>query len=165
MFIYEDPKATPLETPAVHINPYLIDFKDVFLDKRSSTLCNVPEVVYGSFALDGGYYTLNGIEREELLAKEPNAVLWLRRFVGAEELLYDKERWCLWLGDAAPADLKRMPHVMERVEAVRNWRRARVRATTVKLADSPTLFSENRQPRRDYIAIPKVSSERRPIMP
>ncbi|MBL7981547.1 MAG: class I SAM-dependent DNA methyltransferase [Flavobacteriales bacterium] len=165
LFIYDDPKGAALETQAVHINPYLIDFKDVFLDKRSSTLCDVPEVVYGSFALDGGYYTLNGEERAELLAKEPNAVHWLRRFVGAEELLYNKERWCLWLGAAAPADLKGMPHVMERIEAVRNWRRARGRATTIKLADTPTVFAEVRQPRTNYIAIPTLSSERRRYIP
>lgn len=165
LYVYDDPRSSPTEISASHINPYLIDYKDVFLDKRNSTLCNVPEIVYGSFALDGGYYTLDVDDRNNLVRSEPKAERWLRRFVGAEELLYDKDRWCLWLQDAPPAELKVMPLVLERVEAVRNWRKARGRATTVKLADSPTMFAEVRQPRSNYIAIPTLSSERRRYIP
>ena len=165
IYEYADIKGEPTRNEAKHINPYLVDSVDVFLENRKSPLCASPALNYGSFALDDGQYTLALHERNALLAKEPQAAEYIRPFLGAEEMLNAKERWCLWLEGAEPAKLKTMPAVLERIEAVRKWRASRDRANTVKLADTPALFAERRQPEKTYVAIPTVSSVRRPYLP
>jgi hypothetical protein len=149
-----------------HINAYLIDGPDVRLASRAGPLCaGAPAVSYGSFALDGGHYTLSPAERDALLAETDGAAApLLRRFVGSQELIRGRERWCLWLADASPEAL-RLPAIRRRVEAVRAWRARRGRAATRALADTPALFAEIRQPATDYLAIPTLSSERRACIP
>jgi hypothetical protein len=165
IYEYDDIKGDPHPVPAAHINPYLTDAVDLFIENRRESICAAPPALYGSFALDDGRYTLDESTYKELLASEPMASQFLRPFVGGEELINGGQRWCLWLKDAPPAALKAMPAVMDRVEAVRKWRSSRDRETTKKLAATPTLFAEVRQPQSDYIAIPTVSSERRNYLP
>lgn len=162
---YGDSDGDPTFLRVTAINPYLVEGNFVALPNRSTPISNAPAMSYGSFALDDGNYTLNEAERTTLLERAPEAETWLRPFVGGQELLHAEQRWCLWLKDVAPAALKGCTAVLERVTRVREWRAASNRETTKKLAATPTVFAEVRQPDSSYVAIPTVSSERRPYIP
>jgi hypothetical protein len=135
------------------------------VSRRSSPLCSVPPLVYGSKPADGGNLLLTPTERDEFLKKEPAAAPFVRRFTGSEEFINNIERYCLWLIDCPPDQLRKMPEVLSRVEKVRAMRLDSKKAPTRALADTPTVFAELRQPSTDYLVIPEVSSERRSYIP
>ena len=172
IYDYPQSNAEPLAIPATRINPYLADAVDVLLFKRGEPLCQVPRINYGSMANDKrktdkglGNLILNRPGRDDLLAETPDLEPYIRPFMGSEEFLNGTERWCLWLAEAPPGLLRRSPKLMGRIEAVREARLASGRPETVKLAGTPSLFGEIRQPATDYLLVPKVSSEDRPHMP
>ena len=165
LFEYATPKSMPQELRVKNINPYLVDAADVLVAKLSKPLAKVPEISYGSMANDGGHLLLSDTEKKELLAMEPNAGRFIRPFVGSQEFINNIPRWCLWLKDASPSDIRNLPEVAKRIEAVRAYRKASKRLATVKLADFPSLFGELRQPTSEYILIPGVSSENRRYIP
>lgn len=165
IYDYPDINAEPHALNAVNINPYLVDAPDVALVSRRAPICPVPEIVFGSMPNDGGCLLLSDEEKQELVNSEPQAERWLRPFVGADEFLYSTPRWCLWLVGISPAELRSMPLVAERVEAVRMHRLQSRRETTRELANYPTLFGENRHPESPYVLVPGVSSERRIYIP
>jgi hypothetical protein len=152
-------------TPARNVSPYLIEGSDVVALSRTTPVCSVPEIAFGSMPNDGGHLLLSEEEKAELLRVEPGAKRFIRPILAPEEFINGKERFCLWLVNAAPDELRAMPLVMERVNAVRETRAKSKRATTKELAKTPTLFGEIRQPTRRYLAIPKTSSERRAYIP
>ena len=162
---YETVKSEPVVADVGNINPYLVEADDLVIDKRRSPICPVPEIVFGSMPNDGGHLLLSTQERDELLAAEPKAKPWIRRFLGADEFINNLERWCLWLQDCPAAELKAMPEVMKRVRAVAAHRKSSSRAATQTLAATPHLFGEIRQPLGGYILIPRHSSERRNTIP
>ncbi|MBL9187631.1 MAG: class I SAM-dependent DNA methyltransferase [Opitutaceae bacterium] len=149
----------------LNINPYLIVGTDTVVTARTKPLCPVPEIVFGSMPNDGGHLLLTSPEKEQLLAAEPKAQKFIRPLLGAEEFINDVPRWCLWLVEATATELRAMPAVMKRIEGVRQHRLASTRAATRKLAATPALFGENRQPMGRYLAIPSISSERRRYIP
>jgi hypothetical protein len=153
------------EIQVKNINPYLVEGTDVFLLPRKSPICSVEPVNYGSFALDDGNYTISEEERLDLLKSNPVAEKLIRPFLGGQELLHNQKRYCLWLLGATPAEIKQIPKVMERVELVRAWRSKSGRANTVKLASTPTIFAEIRQPKNNYLAFPTLSSVNRTYIP
>ncbi len=165
LYEYADIKGVPHEIDAKNINPYLVDAPNVAIESRRTPICKVPEIVFGSMPNDGGNLLLSDDEKRVLLKAEPEAKNWIRPFIGADEFLNDIPRWCLWLVDARPTDLKAMPFVRERIELVRSHRRASERETTRKLASMPAQFGEIRQPKKSYLLIPSVSSERRSYVP
>ncbi|MBI4566979.1 MAG: class I SAM-dependent DNA methyltransferase [Planctomycetes bacterium] len=165
LFDYDSPTGEPQCRVVTHINPYLVEYDDVFVQPRRTPLCDVPPIVFGSMPNDGGRLLLDAEERADLIRREPRAARFLRRIVGSHEFLNGVERWCLWLVDASPEDLRGLPGVMERIEAVRRHRAASRREATRRLADTPALFGEIRQPRGRYLLIPSVSSERRRYVP
>lgn len=165
IYEYDDIKGEPHAVPAQHINPYLVDAPDVLLASVKRPTNGVPELVYGSFALDDGHYTLDESTKDSLKSKDPRIAEFVRPFVGGEELLHSTPRWCLWFRDASPISLRLSPVALQRIEAVRKWRASRDRKATKKLANTPTLFAEIRQPSTYYLAIPTVSSERRNFIP
>ena len=112
----------------------------------------------GNKPSDGGNLILTDEERDELLEEEPKARKYLRRFTGSEELINGHMRWCLWLVDAGPAELRALPKVMERVERVKKIRERSSAEPTRKAAKTPAVFFYVSQPRTRYIAIPEVSS-------
>jgi hypothetical protein len=114
---------------------------------------------------DGGHLLLTESERNELLKNEPGAKKFIRPFLGSVEFINGTQRWCLWLKDAAPAEIRALSEVMKRVEAVKKHRLESKRDTTQELATAPALFGEIRQPSGKYLAIPKTSSERRVYIP
>ena len=150
---------------AANISPYLTDGSNLTIANISKPINAPTPINYGSFALDDGLLTLSPEEAKTLIQNEPNAEPFIRRFIGARELLQGHDRFCLWLKDVQPQVLRSMPGVIERVEGVRNWRLSRGRETTVKLAATPGMFAEIRQPSDRYCAIPTVSSERRDYIP
>ncbi len=165
LFDYETPQAEAHEVKAKNINPYLVDAPDTVVSRRSSPLCPVPPLVYGSKPTDGGNLLFTPAERVEFLRKEPTAAPFVRRFIGSEEFINGIERYCLWLIDCPPDQLRKMPEVLSRVEKVRAMRLGSKKGPTRELADTPTVFGELRQPSTDYLVIPEVSSERRRYIP
>lgn len=165
LFDYPEIDGPAHEMRADNINPYLADAPDVLLSKRREPLAAPMPMAFGSMPNDGGHLLLTDQERTQLLAVEPQAEPWIRPLLGAEEFLNGISRWCLWLKDITPTQLKNLQHVRARVEAVRTQRAVSKRAATNKLAATPTLFGEIRQPDADYLVIPEVSSERRDYIP
>jgi hypothetical protein len=166
IYEYEDIKGLPHAVPVKRINAYLVDAPNVFLNKRTTPVCNVNAMANGGKATDGGNLLLSDEEKAELIAIEPKAAKWIRPFLMGDEFINNIGRWCLWLVNIPPAELRAMPHVLKLVEGVRAMREASTKAATVALASTPTLFGEIRQPKsKRYLAIPKVSSERRQFIP
>lgn len=165
IFEYEDIKGEALAVPVSNINPYLVDAPDVVLARRSQPICAVPEIGIGNKPIDGGHYLFTTEERDAFIAQEPASAKWFRRWLGADEFLNGYERWCLWLGDCPPAELRAMPYALKRVQAVKNVRLASKSAPTRKLADTPTRFHVEFMPDAPYMVIPEVSSERREYIP
>ena len=166
LFDYADIKGEAHEIKANNINPYLVDAISVFLEKNRITLQNnSPLMAKGSIPYDGGFLLFNEDEKNEFLSKEPQAQKFIRPFLGGEEFINNIKRYCLWLVDATPAELKSMPLVMARLEEIKKSRSASTRKITNELAATPMLFGEIRQPKTNYLAIPEVSSERRHFIP
>lgn len=151
---------------AKNISPYLLDAGDVCVSGRSKPLCAVSTMVYGNKPVDGGHLILSTEEKNQLIEAEPGSSMWIRRLLGAQEFLQSKDRWCLWLLDCSEEQLKSMPLVWRRIEAVRQMRLASKKAATRKIATTPHLFGEIRHPTEgQYILVPSVSSERRMYVP
>lgn len=150
---------------AKHINGYLLDMEDVFVESRSKALCDVPRIGMGNQPIDGGNYLFTEEEKEAFIRKEPASAPYFKLWYGSYEFINRKPRYCLWLGDCSPAELRKMPNCLKRVEAVRNLRLASKRKSTSKLADKPTRFQTENMPKTTSILIPKVSSERRKYIP
>lgn len=165
IFEYEDIKGEAHELKAKNINPYLVDAKDIFIGKRRKPICNVPEISFGSMPNDGGNFLFTDEEKNEFVAKEPNSEKFFKPLISAHEFLNGHKRWCLWLKNANPTDLKEAKLVTERIENVRKLRAESTRQATQKLAAFPTLFGEDRQPKGDYVLIPRHSSENRKYIP
>jgi hypothetical protein len=165
IYEYEDIKGQPHAVPVKRINAYLVDAPDVLLNKRRTPICNVAEMTNGSKPTDGGNLLMNDADKEALLAAEPQAAKWIRPFLGAEEFINNTARWCLWLVDCPPNELRAMPEVMKRVQAVKAMRLASSDKQTQQDAGTPTQFQKIRQPSSQYLLIPSVSSERRTYVP
>lgn len=151
---------------ASRINAYLIDADDVFVESRKKVLCDVPEMVFGSMANDSGFFILDEDEKETLIKKEPQAIDYIRPFLGATEFINNHKRYCLWLKGTNPSQIKDLHYVMDRVRSVKETRESSKRDATRKLAATPTLFGEIRQPESgQYLLVPRVSSERRQYIP
>ena len=170
LFSYEDVKGEPLESRHAVITPYLFDGgglanPHLVVREEGRPINGMKQLLTGSQPIDGGNYILDAAERRAFLAKCPEAEPYIHPFVGAKEYLNGRERWLLWLGEAPPDFLKRMPAIRERVTAVRNLRRQSKRKSTRDLADTPTLFQINLIPTAPFLVIPEVSSERREYVP
>jgi len=148
-----------------NINGYLLDADNVFVESRSKPLCDVPEIGIGNKPIDGGNYLFTKEEMEEFLKVEPAAEKWFKPWYGSQEFINRCPRYCLWLGDCPPNELRKMPECLKRVEAVRQMRLASKSPGTVKLADTPTRFHVENMPKGTYIVVPEVSSERRRYVP
>jgi len=164
IFEYEDIKGEAHEIKVKNINPYLVDAKDIVIKKRTTPLCNIPKMSFGNMPLDGGNLILSDEEKIGFLKVEPSAEKYILPLVSAHEFLNGKKRWCLWLVNAEPSEIKQLPEVIKRVEAVRKFRIDSVAPSTQKFADLPTLFRD-RNRHDTFIVVPRVSSENRPYIP
>jgi hypothetical protein len=160
--IYDDQRIIHAD----NINPYLLNAPTVFVDKRKKPLCDdVPQMMKGSQPTDGGNLILSPEEKDDLLKKNPELSRYIRPFIGAEEFIKGKKRYCLWLDRANPEDLVHSTEITRRIAAVRESRNASPKAATRQWAKFPMLFTENRQPKDTYIIVPSVSSEKREYIP
>lgn len=165
LFTYADERGEPEEEVVTNINPYLVDARDVVIYSRSKPLCAVPEIGIGNKPIDGGNYLFTDEEKAEFIKVEPASNKYFRRWLGSDEFINGWQRWCLWLGETPPNELRSMPEVMKRIDAVRRVRLASKSAPTRKLAETPTHFHVENMPKKEYLIIPEVSSERRPFIP
>ena len=164
LFDYEDVRAEPHEIKVFHINPYLVDAPDIVVRNRRSPISAVPPMRYGNKATDGGHLILSLEEKRTMLAADPSAAKFVRQYLGAEDFLNGWERYCLWLVDAEPHELRAHPEIMRRIELVKIFRESS-RAATTRDYPYPTLFRQVTQPTEDYVLVPRVSSETRRYIP
>ncbi len=164
---FSNVKGEPELTMASNINAYLIDGPDVLVDSRSKPLTpGTPPLTYGNQPNDAGYLSnLSAEVAKDIRDRDPIAAKYLRKIVGARELLHAEERWCLWLLDAEPTDLLNSIIIKERIQKVREHRLSSDRPATVELANTPYLFGFINQPKNSYIAVPRHSSEEREYVP
>ena len=149
-----------------NINGYLLPAPNVHIEARRDPICaTAPKMSKGSQPTDGGYLLLTKEEKDSLLEASPQFEPYIKRYMGADDLINNKERYCLWLVNCPPNILRSSNEVMRRLEGVRQSRLESTKEATRKWADMPSVFTENRQPDRDYIILPVVSSERRRYMP
>ena len=148
-----------------NINGYLLDADNVFVESRNKPICDVPEIGIGNKPIDGGNYLFTKEEMEQFIKGEPQSQQYFKPWYGSQEFINRCPRYCLWLGDCSPNELRKMPACMKRVEAVREMRLSSKSAGTVKLADKPTRFHVENMPTGTYVVIPEVSSEKRKYIP
>jgi methylase len=148
-----------------NISPYLLPGKTIFVESLKKPLGNVSPMYFGSKPTDGGFFFLTPEEREEFVRKEPQSLKYIRKVLGAQEYINNIERYCLWLVDISPEELKNSPMIYERVRKVREFRLSSKAESTRKFADRPTEFKQNAQPNTPYLIIPIVSSENRRYIP
>ena len=165
LFDYEELNSNPQEHAVGNISPYLVAGTDVVVVARSRPICRVPKMLWGNKPTDGGNLIISPEEKEELIAKEPAASKFIRRYMGGGDFLNGIERYVLWLKDANPNELSDLRMVTKRIAAVREFRLQSSAESTRRFADHPTLFRQIAQPKTNYLAVPEVSSERRPYIP
>ena len=155
-----------VSTPAKHINPYLIDAPDIIIQSRNKALCDIPNMTSGNKFADGGHLILSEEDVKEFAATEPQAMKYIKPLIGAAEFIKRKTRWCLWLKDADPSELRKCPKVLERVRKCKESREQSIAEGIRKFAATPTLFAQITQPLNcTCLIIPQVSSERRKYVP
>lgn len=166
LFEYDSIKGEPHEIKTKNINSYLVDGPDIIISNRSEPINKVPKMIWGNKPTDGGNFLfVDEINKDVFIKKEPKAANWIRPYMGGDDFIQGKFRYCLWLKDIDPSQLNQLPEVKKRVEAVKKLRLESVAAQTRRKADIPTLFVQISQPDSNYLAIPEVSSERRKYIP
>lgn len=165
IYEYETPKSEPQLLKAKNINPYLIDTDNIIIENRSTPISNIPQISFGSMPNDDGNFLLTDKEKIEFIKNEPGAKKYIKPLISAKEFINGEKRWCLWLENINPKEIRNLPLVAKRIENVKKYRANSKREATVKLADYPYLFGEIRQPTNSYIVIPRHSSENRRYIP
>lgn len=148
-----------------NINGYLLDGPNVYINKQSKPICDVPQIRRGSDPVDGGYLILTKVEKEELIKQEPLSEQFIRPFMMGKDFIQRSPRFCLWMVGANPTEIKKCPSILKRIECVKEFREKSSRANTKAKAAFPMLFESNRSSLTKYVAIPKVSSESRKYVP
>jgi len=165
IYDYEEIDGEPTAVPAANISPFLVPGPDVAISNRSTPLCDSPDIGIGNKPIDDGNYLFTGAEMKAFVQAEPAAKRFFHPWYGAEEFINGGHRWCLWLGDVRPDELRAMPAVMERIGNVRRFRLASKSAPTRAIASAPTRFHVENMPKSRFLVIPGVSSEKRPFIP
>ena len=153
------------KTEVKNICPYLINSPTVFIESRTKPLCNVSVMKSGGKPVEGGYYIFTDEEKRDFLKKEPLAEKYFYRYLGSDDFINGYTRWCLWLKGISPNELHKMPLVMQRVNAVQNYRLQSKKAATREAANRPTEFMEIKKPTGSFLIVPEVSGERRRYIP
>ena len=158
-------RTNPYQSVSVrNINAYLTDAPDVFIESRNKPLCDVPEMTTGNRPADGGHLIIEADDYEDFIAREPGAMPYIKKLVGAAEFINNKKRYCLWLKGVSPAEWRKLPLIVDRVEACKADRLAAPDPGRQKLADTPMLFRETKNPEL-FIIVPATSSENRLYVP
>lgn len=164
IFDYSDIKGDPIEANVSKINPYLVEANEVFIISRSKPICNVPVMMAGNVSYDSGYLIFTENEKAEFIQIEPLSEPWFKKLIGGKELINGGTRYCLWLKDIQPNELRKLNHVLLRVEKVKTARLSAKDVGTHKLAERSHQFRDLNNP-NSYLALPKTSSENRAYLP
>lgn len=148
-----------------NINGYLVEADDIVIESKTTPICYVPKIGIGNQPIDDGNYLFTKQEMEEFIKSEPKSASYFKKWYGSREFINGLERYCLWLGECSPKELRSMPECMKRIENVRQFRLSSKRASTIKLADMPTRFQTENMPSGNSIIIPETSSENRKYIP
>ena len=165
LYDYEDIQGEPHEAVVKNINPYLVDGPNITIPKRTSPICDVPPMNYGSMPNDGGNLVFDTETKRNIITEDPQAEKFIKKFVMGEELINDIDRWALWITEKDLQEVRKIKPILKIIEKVKAKRLASTRAATNKLAQTPYRFGEVRQPKESYIAFPRVSSMRRTVIP
>ncbi|MEO6715808.1 MAG: DNA methyltransferase [Novosphingobium sp.] len=178
IYDYDSVKGDPHLSIVPQINSYLIACPQIFIAARSRPPVGMPKLFQGSKPADGArlkgpngkFVTTSNLiiedeDRQAVLAREPGIAKWLRPYVGGQELISGHWRWCFWLKDATPTELKSSPELQERLARVRHGRLKSPTESVRDLAATPWVFTQDRQPSSSYLAVPEVSSETREYIP
>jgi len=148
-----------------NINAYLMDAPNVFIESRNTPLNGVLSMSSGGKPVEGGYYIFTDDEKNAFLKKEPSAQTYFRKFVGSDDFINGYTRWCLWLHDVSPSDIRKLPECMKRVNSVHDYRLESKKAATRAAAAAPMSFMEIKRPVGKFLIVPEVSSQRRKYVP
>lgn len=161
-FIYNNSKVTQVK----NINPYLVGMDNIFIQKRSEPLNAEIQINKGNQPTDHGNLLLSEKEEKAIVAKDKRTLKFIHPFIGSREFLYNKKRFCFWLVDATPKELRSIQEIRTRIEKVKEFREKSSKAATRKIADTPQLFQEIRQPLTgNYLVIPVTTSQTRKYIP
>lgn len=164
LFEYDDVKSEPHTRKVFNINPYLVESSDLIISKSRIPICKSPIMQWGNKPVDGGNLILNNEEKDLLIKNEPLSAKYIKRLISAKEFLNGIDRWCIWLVGVEPAELKKMPLIMERVKKVKEMRENSVDPGANELAKYPATFRDKKNPSQ-YILIPSTTSENRKYIP
>ncbi|MFA7361112.1 MAG: DNA methyltransferase [Candidatus Kapaibacterium sp.] len=165
IYEYDNIKGEPHEIKARNINPYLVEGKDFALISRTKPICDVPEMLYGNKIVDGGFYLFTDLEKDDFIKKEPYAEKFLKPILSGDEFINGRNRWILYLADIEPNEIRKLPFVKDRIESVAKYRALSTKMQTRETSKTPTLFAEPRQPKSNFLLIPRTSSENRKYLP
>lgn len=166
IYEYEDIKGEPHALKAKNINPYLVDSKDLFIEKNTQPICAVPKLIRGSIPYDDGNLLLSNEEQKEFIKIFPLLKNLIKRYGGSSELIYNDWRYCIWLKDISPDQYRNNPFIKERIEKVQKFRLNSKGQSVKSKANTPNLFGDIRQPTgKNYLLIPRHSSEKRKYIP
>lgn len=165
IFEYEDIKGEAHELKVKNINPYLVDGKDILIEKRTNSICNIPKIKFGNQPIDGGFLLLTEEEKMLALKAEPFISDYIRKYVGSDEFINNLSRYCLWLENFEPSMLNKSKFISERLKKVKSFRESSSRKETRELANNPSQFAFISHNESEYIIIPSVSSEKRKYIP
>lgn len=164
IFEYDNIKGEPHAVSVSNINPYLVDAKDILIGSRNMPICDVPQMNFGNMPLDGGNLLLTDTEKIEAISNDPRVEKFIKQLISAREYINGEKRWCLWLVDANPAEIRKIPFIVDRIKGVKQFREASVAPSTRSFAYIPGLFRDRNNP-DSFIVIPRVSSEFRKYIP
>ncbi|MED3949883.1 MULTISPECIES: class I SAM-dependent DNA methyltransferase [Priestia] len=165
LFSYPNIKGDPISKQVNMINQYLLEAPSVFIEKRRNPISDVPPMIKGSQPTDGGNFLFQEEEMREFIVKEPLSEKYFRPWIGSQELVNSYQRYCLYLANCPPQELRKMPYVREKIEAVREMRLKSKKEATQKWADFPTRLTEDRTTNEDILIVPRVTSENRRFVP
>ena len=165
IYEYENVKGEPHQIIAKNINPYLVPADDIFIEKRSKSICSVPKIEYGNMPIDGGNFLLSREEKNKFISDNSDIEKFIKPFLGAKEFLHNISKYCIWLADFSPQEIQKNITLYKVINNVREFRLSSKREATRDLALFPTKFGFISQTDSDYILIPRVSSENRKYIP
>ena len=165
IYQYATITSAPDVRSAKNISPYLVEGPDFALPSRSTPIAKVPPCKYGSKPVDGGYLLFDNEAKIAFLAEYPKAEKYIEPLLSSEEYLHGKLRWCLWLVDVDPGEIRRIQGIVERIQNVKEYRLASTKPQTREKASIPSLFAEIRQPKEDFIVVPRHTTENRDFIP
>jgi len=165
IYEYENIKKDPIEIKVKRINQYLAEGSMLWIEKRRKPLCEVPKMKYGNKPTDNGNFIFSDIEKDAFLTQEPNSVKFFKKYIGSREFINNIPRWCLWLNNASPSELKQLPMVLDRIEKTKQFRLKSTAKPTVKSANTPSVFFYISHTDEHFLVIPETSSARRKYIP